>query len=516
VRQLDQLESVRLENTTPTQARFSPDGSSVAFVTGGRLRRVALDGTPPVTLVPDSVEAWAGISWGSDDMIYFVKTEVGIWRIPADGGAPEPVTMGFFPEALPGLNAILFTQSPIAEVNESTEEPGTRRIAALNLESQEVFQLLEGSVARYARSGHVVYTAPGFGDGAGTLLAAAFDLRRLEVTGPSTPILDGLRVDVNGYSEFAVSESGTLVYRPGGAGPGEAAPVWLGVDGSEEVLDPRLSADIEALSISPDGTKIAFDRAARTEIWVYDRTDGTSSLLTSDGILNARPTWSPDGAEVGFISTREGRSQAFYARPWDHSGPARLLRAPVAGSIIWEGLWTPDGDRLIYRGLPRSGLSHILHAAAHPDSAPTAIVENESFKAALSLSPDGRWLAYQSNESGRDEVYVRPFPGPGGRSPVSVDGGQSPIWANDGEILYTSGDSWVMATVRTEPEFAVERRDVFGSTEGFATLGLIQTFDISSDDGRILALRTVPSGSNFRDVVVQNFFAELNRIVPPS
>jgi len=501
-RALDELMPTRIPGTEGAeQPRFSPDGGSVAFIVEPTIRSVSLRGTPPLTIVSDSVYAVAGLTWAPDGMIYFGKfaDESGLWRVAEGGGTPEEI------EPLAGMSASILDVLPNGR---GLLIYADGRVSVLSSETGELTPLVEGIEARYASSGHIVYTSV---DGAGTLLAAPFDADRLRVTGPSRTITEGLSVYVNGRrSDLALSETGHLVYRLGRSGPGEGVLVWLGRDGAVEVVSPELSGVIEAFAISPNGRRIAFDRTSEDgmDIWVYDLDAGTSSRLTFDGELNRRPEWSPDGAEIGFVSSKDGM-QAFYSIPADGGGPARLLRSPAAGSVIWEALWTPDLSWLLYRQLQRAGAAHLLYAAPHADSVPRPLVETEFFNAAMSLSPDGRWLAYQSNESGQNEVYVRPFPGPGGRTVISRGGGGGPIWSRDGrKILYEAGGSWVVAAVGTDPTFRVESHQPFASVEGFSLANTIQRYDVSPDGERILAIRDL-SGAPTRTVIVQNFFEEL-------
>ena len=248
-----------------------------------------------------------------------------------------------------------------------------------------------------------------------------------------------------------------------------------------------------------------------SDVWVYDFEQGTFTRLTFEG-RNEGPFWSPDGLEIGFTSDSEGDPQ-LYARPTDLSADARLLLASPDADGIYEGQWTPDGGRLVYRrGI--QGTTDLYHAALHPDSVPVVFLDSEFRNNSPALSPNGRWLAYVSSQSGQDEVYVRPFPGPGGRATVSVEGGQGPVWASDREIIYHTVGSWVSATVRSEPTFAVEARVPFGSSLAYmASIGT-QQYDVSPVDGRLLAIRTSAAGSDVHDVVVLNWFEELRERVP--
>ena len=232
-RPLDQLSALPIPGTEAASSpTFSPDGQSVAFIADGSLRTVSLSGRPPVNLPSQPPLPWGGTSWGSEGSLYY-SIGPGIWRASAEGGEQEEVTslgpqenQHVWPHALPDERGILFTRRGAGEAE----------IAVLSLETGEINPLLPGTVARYADSGHIIYSSI-----EGTLFAAPFDLDRLEVTGPSRAVLEGLLLNPVGAASFDVSETGVLAYRSGPGGGGEGIPVWLGRDGSEEVLDPALS-----------------------------------------------------------------------------------------------------------------------------------------------------------------------------------------------------------------------------------------------------------------------------------
>ena len=384
-------------------------------------------------------------------------------------------------------------------------------IVVLSLETGEARTLFDGRLARYANSGHVVYMAAD-----GSLFAAPFVPDRLEPTGAGQPLLEETRVPglSNGY--FALSETGVLGYRPG-VPTREIIPAWVDRDGASEVLDLDIRGSYEAPAISPDGRRIALEYVPEVgirQIWIYEMDQGTFAPLTFEG-TSRRPFWSPDGSEVGFTSARGGEYAA-YARSPDFGGEARLLRA-AEDAPIQEALWTPDGQWLVYRR-GTIGVGGLYYARPHPDSASVLILEAEEFVAfAPAISPDGRWLAYTSSESGRREIYVRPFPGPGGRIQLSREGGQGPVWGRDGGTLFyrASTGFWVVATVRSDPDPVVESREQFASWQGFANPTSTQQFDIAPDGQRVLALQIRESEvGEVRDIIVQNFFEDLNRLVP--
>jgi hypothetical protein len=286
-------------------------------------------------------------------------------------------------------------------------------------------------------------------------------------------------------------------------------------DGSEEPLPLPLNAPgrFRDPAISPDGRRIAFERTlpgGRVDIWIYDRDQGgVLRRLTSEGD-NLQPFWSPDGTEVGFSSIRLG-TMALFSQPWDGSAPARLLRAAGPGRPLFEGVWSPDGRTVVYREEKFPASSNFASAAPHPDSTANLLFESPFAERAPALSPDGRWIAYQSDESGRIDVYVRPFLRAGGSTPVSRDGGESPVWTPDGtEIIYREpGGAWWAATVRTEPEFVVTFREQLPLRPGLLREGEGPHFDVSPDDGRILAIRGSTSESTIQHIVILNFFEEL-------
>jgi len=479
----------------------------LAFISRDGLSTVALEGGTPQVIVADSVQPLAGgVAWGPDEMLYFRKLGQGIWRVPAIGGEQKEVTAladgdfgHLWPEVLPNLKGILFTRDLGAPADDS--------IAIVSLETGMVRTLLQGAMARYAHSGHIVYTS-----GDGTLLAAPFDAEGLEITGASRVIQAEIYVNPSSASFFALSETGVLVYRP--ARVTRLLPTWIGRDGSEEVLDATLGGVFQAPAISPDGRSIALQNSVDGEenIWIYEL-GGTFTPLTFEG-NNIRPFWSPDGSEVGFISDRRGLRSVFSVAR-DRSGTVRLLRDGENVPVL-EALWTPDAQLVYREGIVGEGNNRLVYAAPHSDSASVTIVAGGFRIYAPALSPNGRWLAYTSGESGQDRVYARPFPGPGGQVPVSLGGGSRPVWANDGEIIYLAEDGFWVATVQTESGIVVGERRRFASAQGFASPQTTQHFDVSAVDGRLLALR-IEGGelaAQVQGVVIQNFFEELKRLVP--
>ena len=505
LRRLEQLTPVPIPGTDGGRnPRFSPDGGSLAFTSGGRLLTVALDGGEPRTLVGDSVNnRTGGVAWASNGTLFFTRANRDIWRVSERGGEPEQVTFvedgeigHYWPEVLPNGSDLLFTRV--------LGFLGDNQLAVVSLETGEQRDLsLPGEMARYSGSGHLVYSASrssvGVGGGAYDVLAAPFDTEHLELTGAGQVLAEGVNVTAASASGFAVSSAGALAYLPEDLAGGWM-PVWVSRDGSQEPLDPRLDPGpyYNTPTISPDGTKIAMayspdPEVGFGEIWIYGvEQGGTFSPFTTEG-FNAVPFWSPDGREVGFLSDRDSPgSNAIFAGPWDESEPVRLVRA-VPGQSVWDALWTPDGQVVHRQGTGALGENlGIYVGAAHPDSAASVVVDTESAEYSPSVSPNGRWLAYQSNQSGRYEIYVQPIPSPGPRTQVSLRGGIRPIWAHNGrEIFYWSGDSLAVASVREDPTFVVESRERFASASDLVRPSAQRPYDVALDDQRLLALGRV-------------------------
>jgi serine/threonine-protein kinase len=509
LRRLDQLSAELIPDTEGgLSPRFSPDGQEVVFTADTEMKIVSLSGAPPRSLRTNS-NAVNGLAWGEERKIYFSDLQ-GISRMSPEGGEAERVTeiaagelTHRWPEVLPGGRGLLFARGTA----------GAREdITVLSFETGEIRSLLQGTRPLYAATGHIIYATND-----GLLLVAPFDIKSLEVTGTPRRIAEGIQIGGDANGQFALSASGSLVYRLGsGLGFNGGRPAWIEADGSLVPLDPG-AGGFSAPAISPSGRKIAFEHVppgGAQDIWVFDLDRGALERLTFEG-QNWRPFWSPDGDEIGFFANRDGFVR-MYARAADFGGSERLLRQPDEdGRPPREALWTPDGRGIVYRVGNPPASRDILYAPAHPDSAAEVLVGTAFAEQEPSLSPNGRWLAYASVESGSYQVYVRPFGGTGPRVPVSTSGGRSPVWARDGNgIFYQTLDgTLVVASVRTDPDFEVESREetewprpFFGSPT--------QNFD-SSPDGRLLVIEPPETlDAEARDVVVVNFFEELTRLVP--
>ncbi len=519
LREHDQLRATLVAGTEgATNPFFSPDGRHVGFFTFDpsappALKLVSLGGGPPVTLLDSGVSRGGG-AWGSDGYVYFAA-ERGLRRIKATGGVPEPVVtfdsargeVGHaWPDVLPNHKGLLF------RLERAGHGPPQYDVVVANLETREQRVLARGVLARYAASGHLVYVTAD-----GKLLAAPFDQNRLALTGPPTPLLGGLAIRGYGVVDLALSATGTLVYTS--PATASADVVWVTRDGTARSVDLGLKGDfdIRSLALSPDGKQLALDLVQGTgsdeDIWLKQLDGGPLSRLTHGGHQNERPEWTADGLAVLFLSNPTGRL-ALYAKRADGSDSAHLLA--LSAHDLGEGLQSRDGRWLLARTFINvPGAGDIIAFRPGVDSGPSPLVATKFTEASPAVSPDGRWLAYSSNESGRHEVYVSPFPKVGdARWQISASGGTEPRWAHsEHELFYRSGSGdMVAAEVRTSGSFSVSSRRPLFSAAPYAALGVHQTYDVGPDDKRFIMIRTNGSrNGDQRDelIVVKNWFEEL-------
>ncbi len=388
----------------------------------------------------------------------------------------------------------------------------------LDLESGEA-RLLNADVAQswYSATGHLVYVRPD-----GGVFAVPFDLGALELAGAAVPVLEGVKVDQLIVPDFALSPGGMLMMIAGPTGTAltAAQAVWVARDGTATPIDPDWTFDPGGnvgWVMSPDARRLAVKilSDAGDDVWIKELEQGPLSRLTFHGEREQRPGWTPDGQSVTFVSDRAGQMDLYMKRA-DGTGPAELLLD--LDVPIWEASWSPDGTWLVVRvGGTAEAQRDILGIRPGTDSVPVPLAATEFQEIAPALSPDVRWLAYASDETGRSEVYVRPFPDTdGGKWQVSTDGGRSPLWAHSGrELFYVNGaGEMVAAQVVTTPSFSVgERRVLFPIRAGYVNSNNHRAYNVSPDDQRFLMVRFAGSGDEDDApgalIVVENFFEEL-------
>ena len=489
---------------------ISPDGQEVAFHGGGSIRVVPLQGGVSRTLAEEGL-CCAG--WSPDGAwIYFSDPFAGLRRVPAGGGSPEIITevdtgpgdrVNVLLDVLPGGRGVVFM----------TRGADGDRIQAVDVETGEVKDLTSGTFPRYSPTGHLLFM-----DDDATLLAAPFDVERLELTGAAVPVAEGLAVLGNGTGFFAVSQTGTLVYRTRGGGTGESVtPVWVERDGTAREIDPEWrtqgTPNFSSLALSPNEDRLAISIPASEgtrDLWVKQLPTGPLSRLTFEGTTNHRATWSPNGESLRFLSDRAGNLDLWTKRA-DGSGTAELVLD--RDGPIWGARYSSDGTWLVFReGIFQAGDIYAIRPGV--DSVAVPLQVTEFGEVSISLSPNDRWLAYVSNNTGRDEVYVRPFPPDAGSGlvQVSTDGGLDPVFAHSGrELFYRNGANELVAVQFTEdPTFATVREDVLFPMDGYLTASAHAMYDVSPDDRRFVMLRIGDTETAAAELIlVENWAEEL-------
>ena len=516
VRALDRLEPTVLSGLGAPRGVFvSPDGQWVGYFDGNTLlKKVAITGGSPLTVCAVDGSGSRGATWGHDGTIIYAtnRSNIGLQRVSAAGGnatlltKPDPA-LGegdhLWPEFLPGGQAVLFTITP------ATGGIDNAQIAVLDLQTGTYKVLLRGgSHAHYAQTGHLVYGA------GGALRAVAFDLGRLEVIGTPVAVLEQVVTTSAGAVDMAIAANGTMVYVPGGIAGASGTLVWVDRMGREEPL----SAPVRAYTyprISPDGTRVAVDiRDRERHIWIWELARKTLTRLTFDSAADNYPAWSPDSRRLIVASDRSRVTNLFWQLADGTGAVERLSESP---NIQSSSAVTPDGTRIVFgEQTPATGEDLMLMSLRPPRRA-QSLIQTMFNERNAELAPDGQWLAYESNESGREEVYVRPFPEVGaGRWQVSTGGGRTPLWSRNGkELFYLSPSNSIMG-VQVEPGPLWRSSTPAQILQGQyfeAGVGSPRTIDVAPD-GRFLVIKQGGDSAPQSLVVVQNWFEELKRRVP--
>jgi serine/threonine-protein kinase len=525
LRNVDQLEAVPVrasEGSGPTGGRsafFSPDGAWIGFWQGEQLKKVSIAGGAPIVLC-SARNPW-GVSWAPENMIFYGQGTEGIWRVSADGGKPENVVkveanqIASAPQLLPGGRAVLFTLAHPGELN-------ARQIVVQLLDTGKRHVVVEsGTDARYVQTGHLVYAL------ADTLLAVPFDVAALAVTGGAVPLVEDIAMTSDGVmAYFAVSDDGTLLYVPRNAAAGtqDRTLLWVDRQGRETPINAPRRPYVHP-RVAPDGSRIAVDiRDQENDIWILDLTRATPMRLTFGPAWDQDPLWTPDSKSVIFSS---GGPAGFgvrnlFRRAADGTGGVDQLTQDAAA--VPKAV-TPDGQALIFidsnqvAGGAAVDRGDVMLLPLVGNGRPQPLVRTPFSETNAELAPGGRWLAYQSNESGQEEVYVRPFPNvANGKTQVSPSGGSRPVWARNGrELFYLSMGALMSVSVTTDSTFtAGNPKRLFDGPYFFAPLG--RNYDTSPDGQRFVVLRESSgdgqSTPSARFVLVQNWFEELKRRVP--
>jgi serine/threonine protein kinase/Tol biopolymer transport system component len=527
-RSLDRAEATAIPGTEGGVAPFfSPDGAWIGFWTEARadntIKKIPVAGGPPVAIPNTATGRGFGASWAEDGTIFYA-TRPGIFKVSSSGGVPEAITKTdggerhVLPHVLPGGKSVVFTSV--------TAGWDTANIVLHSLDTGERRVLIQGgSDARYVNTGHLLYMK------LGTLMTVPFDIASLQITGPPVALLEGVMHAINapnsndetGAGQFAISAAGTMAYILGGVGKFlESSFVWVDRKG---VAEPLASAPVRPYlfpRLSPSGDKIVVGIRSGvgrgTDLWIYDVVRGAPTRLTFEGAGN--PVWSPDGTRVAAFMNVDAKTSGLYTLAADGSGSPERVNTVDGQQNPASWVASPNGLAVLQQGSPARVWIVPIH---NGEAKPTLFLESRFGLGYPEFSPDGRLMAYVSNESGSGEVYVQPHPGPGEKVRISTNGGTEPLWSPNGrELFYRSSaadrQQFFTAAVTSVSPFRVDTPRLLFETKAFEydSTGPIRSWEVSPDGQRFLLLRFAPSTdkpvTSFH--VVLNWIEELKRRAP--
>jgi len=433
LRSLDNFESKSIKGVGTGDIMFSRDGQWIVYNSNGLLYKISINGGAPVKI--SGVVNPRGMCWGPDGSIYISDGQVGgIVKILPAGDSVKTVTTPEssldeishrFPSILPNGKAIVMTIK-----YKTTASFDDAVISVHNLETGKRKTLIEGgSYASYVPTGHIVYVRKG------SIFAVPFDAESLELTGPTRELFSGgMLLEESGAASIAFSETGTLVYAPGGPAPSRRFSIdWLSLKGETEPLI-KTPASYGNVALSPDGSKLALTiNAANNDIWTYDIKRATMQRLTFGGGNHGNPCWSADGKNVAYYAEKDVQVEIYW-RPWDGSGKEEKLIGEKGYALFPAG-FSPDGKFLLF-DRNNNGKSDVWALPLGDNRTPLPVIQTPFNEFNATLSPNGQWLAYGSDESGKFETYVIPFPKGEGKWQISSGGTGSHYWNHDGNEIY--------------------------------------------------------------------------------
>jgi len=518
VRALDQLEPTPLApGATVRGLFFSPNGQWIGFADNiGALKKVAVTGGPAVTFGHMDGNP-RGAAWSVEGTIIFATSNgvTGLQQLNEGGGEIKVLTTPnaqrgevdhLWPELLPGGRKVLFTIAAKGGIDNS-------ELAVLDLQTGAQKIVMRGGYhGHYVATGHLLYGL------AGTLRAVLFDLNRLEATGAPIPVLSQIVTTTSGAADFDVAADGTLAYVSGTAQRIAARTlVWVDRQGHETPINAPPREYVSA-HLSPDGTRIALDaRDQENDIWIWELARGTLTRLTSDPAFDGFPVWTPDSRRIIFTSDRVGGGNVFWQAADGTGMPERLTDSPHQQFPISI---SPDGTRVV---ITDTTTVDVMMLTLDKDRRVQPLLQTRFMERNGEISPDGHWLAYESFDSGRPEIYVRPFPDVNsGRWQVSTGGGTRPLWARNGQELFYVHPAGGLMRVAIERAASWKASPPTKLLEGPYAWAIppfsLRTYDISPDDSKFLLLKPVGGPEQAATppslIVVQNWFEELKRLVP--
>jgi Tol biopolymer transport system component len=515
-RRWDELRARPLSGTEGgTRPHFSPNGEEIVYAGFGAVRVVHIASGVSRALTGGNTDS---PTWSYDGQwVYFHDTEQGLSRVPAQGGQRQVIRRVnrdngeralHAAHALPGDRTILYTSQLL---------DGGNLIHALNLETGEDQVLIQGKNPIYSSTGHLLFQS----NEEPTLLAARFDIETLEISGSAVPIVTGLYLVGQGeYANIGVSKTGRMVYRLGESFDQLGSPVWVTRDGQASEIDEGWLVSTVGgsgiLNLSPAGDRMVLQLIAGSDgpsIWIKRLDAGPLSRLTFESTGSTFPIWSEDGQTIfysGGDNSNTGRG--IWSRRADGSGESELVISGAPGTRAEEMTQSPDGRWLVYRQWDESFFLGNLYAYdLQSGGEPVPLLVNEYFTRGPAFSTDGQWLAYVSDESGRDEVYVRPFPDfDSGRWQVSLEGGTEPVWSNSGEELFYRNSSGELVAVKLSEgdSFDWDSQEVLFSASEFRFSQMRSAYDTSPDDQRFAMVRLSANNST-ELILVDNWMEDL-------
>jgi Tol biopolymer transport system component len=491
-REMDRPEAVALPGTEDADGPFfSPDGHWVGFFAGDRMKKVALAGGNPAVLVRVPPVTRGAVWTPQDTILYSPSSTAGLERVSANGGSSESFLApkyesGQFayrwPETFAGGRSLLFA------IYTGGNDFDDSLIALCRMDDGEPRMILRGGTnPRHSAAGYIVFAR------GGAVLAVPFDGR--DATGTPVTILRGVRVESTGVAQFALSGS-TLLYMPGAVSPEHWEPVWVDRGGRMQPLFEK-PGDLYGARFSPDGKRIAFSRGdANQDVWIADLDRAALTRVTLEPSEEFDPVWSPDGTRIAYASERRSLYPQIFSRPADGSGNEDLLWK--AEDAVFPQSWSPDGTAIACLRIRNDGGSDVWILPTGGNRRPAPFLETPFSEAQPEFSPDGRWIAYASNESGRFEVYARPYPGPGGKLQASNDGGFEPAWSRDGkELFYRNGPKMMAVAVRPGPSSSFGKPVTIFENSGLYREPNLERrlYDVAPDGTRFVMLRAIAAGS---------------------
>ena len=512
-RDRDKLQSTPVPGTEGAiQPFYAPNGRGIGFVTEERaLAIIPKIGDSPLTIVDGGLHR-LGASWGDDGYVYYSAASGLVRRLATGGGDPEPITTPepddlnqiahAWPDVLPDCNGALFTIS---------KDHSPDQIAVVDFSTGQVRILVEGVLGRYAESGHLVYVRED-----GGLMAAQFDKDGLVLRGQGVLLNEQLSDD--SAPDLAIAKTGRLLYVTKPRLTREL--VWVDRTGAWTSVDPDNPIQgMRYVVLSPDNTSVALTAYLRPpsddgQIWTKKLPQGPFAQFTFEGSVNMRPTWSPDGQSIVFISDR-GENRDVWIKRADGTKEAEvLLDYP---EVVDEAFYSSSGEWLVHRRGKTLGARDIFALPANSDGEAIPLVTSDFDEVAPALSGDGRWLAYVSDRAGQANVYVRPFPDADTETQVSVAGGKQPVWARDRLELFYLNDAGEMVSVEVSPgtDFRTGPEQVLFSATAYRDDFYHAAYDVTADGQRFIMIRKSESGSFDEElIVIENWHEELKRLAP--